>query len=464
MNPTDFRPRNHAIVMGGSMAGLLAARVLSGYYREVTVVERDMFPCTAEQRRGVPQGRHSHGLLAAGHDALDKFFPGISESLSENGAVTGDIARDCRWFFEGGCLSRPTSGLNGLFMTRPMLEAEVRRRVFALPNIVRRDNVAVDVVVMDASAERVTGVRFGGEVLTGDLVVDATGRGSRTPQWLERLGYQKPREDVVQVALGYTTRFFRRLPADLDGDVVAVIAPTPEGKKGGVIAAQEGDRWTVTLFAHFGNYPPEDLGGFIEFARTLPAPYIHEVVRYAEPLGGAASIRFPASIRRHYETLSRFPSGYLVIGDAMCSFNPIYAQGMSVAALEALELDKALADGPGNLEQRFFARSAKVVDVPWSMAVGNDLRMKETMGARSVGVKFINWYISRLHRAAHSDEVTSLAFQKVSNLLEPPPSILHPRVAMRVLWDSLKPRYQRQNISKQLCVSPSKRDVLKSSY
>jgi 2-polyprenyl-6-methoxyphenol hydroxylase-like FAD-dependent oxidoreductase len=447
--------RNHAIVIGGSMAGLLAARVLSDYYRVVTVVERDAFPAGPDNRRGVPQGRHTHGLLAGGRAVLENFFPGISESLLDQGSITGDIAHDCRWFFEGACLSRTMSNLSGLFVTRPLLEAEVRNRVFALPNVRRRDNTAVEALAADARGERITGVKFGPDTLSADLVVDATGRGSRTPRWLESLGYEKPVEETVHVALGYTTRFFRRCPNDLDGDLGAIIPPTPEGKRGGVIVAQEGGRWTVTLLAHFADYPPEDLGGFIEFARTLPAPYIHEVVRHAEPLGEAASTRFPASIRRHYETISRFPSGFLVIGDAMCSFNPIYGQGMSVAALEAIELDKALEEGTANLASRFFARSAKVVDIPWGTAVGNDLRMKETLGARSMGVNLINWYISRLHKAAHTDPHAAVAFLKVSNLLAPPQSIMHPRIALRVLWESARLHWKPSIGAKEVCASVS---------
>jgi 2-polyprenyl-6-methoxyphenol hydroxylase-like FAD-dependent oxidoreductase len=431
MKSTRPKERGHAIVIGASMAGLLAARVLANHFRQVTVVDRDAIPLGAGQRRGVPQGRHTHGLLASGRNVLEKFFPGISAALLADGAVHADVVRDLRWFMEGSCLSRPVSGLNVLLLTRPMLEAAVRERVSGLPNVQVRDDAAISDVAV--SAQRITGVHIGAEALEADLVVDATGRGSRTPQWLEKMGFERPREDEVKVSLGYTTRFFRRLPDDLGGDLGVIIPPTPEGKRGGVMVAQEGGRWTVTLITHFGAPAPEDLDGFVEFARTLPAPYIHEVLRRAEALGDPAVVRFPASIRRRYEGLSRFPSGLLVIGDAMCSFNPIYAQGMSVAALQAAELERTLEENPTDLARRFFARAAKVIDTPWSIAAGADLRMKETVGPRNVAVSFINWYVSKVHQAAHTDPACSLAFHKVSNLLAPPSSLMRPRLAFHAL-------------------------------
>jgi 2-polyprenyl-6-methoxyphenol hydroxylase-like FAD-dependent oxidoreductase len=432
--------RNHAVVIGGSMAGLLAARVLTDHYDRVTLVERDLFPASGENRRGVPQGRHTHGLLASGRQVLDRLFPGISEELISSGALSGDIVGEVRWFNEGGCHRQFASGLTGLLMSRPFLEGVVRSRVMELARVQRRERAAVERIVACADSFRVNGIQIAGEVVPADLVVDASGRGSHSPQWLEALGYRKPQEDRVEIALGYTTRFFRRRPQDLNGDSGAVIPPTPHGKQGGVMLVQEGNRWTVTLVSHFGNYAPAELDGFIEFARNLPAPYIYDVIRDAEPLGDAASARFPASVRWRYERLQRFPEGYLVIGDAICSFNPVYGQGMSVAALESEQLAETLAEGPGNLAKRFFARAAKVVDNPWSIAVGNDLRIPETIGPRNAGVKFINWYMAKLHKAAHQDEVPSLAFHKVANLLAAPPSVMHPRIAMRVLWGNVRSR------------------------
>jgi flavin-dependent dehydrogenase len=428
---------DRALVIGGSMGGLLAARVLADHYKEVTILERDEFPPIGAQRRGVPQGRHTHGLLASGRVAIERLFPGISNELVEAGAVTVDIARDARWFTEGACRVRFKSGLRGLLMTRPLLEGIVRRRLFLLPNIDARQSFQVEDVVVTEDRRQVRGVKGAGAELLADLVVDATGRGSHGPLWLEAMGYPKPVEERVQVDLAYTTRFFRRDRGHLNGDSVVVIPPTPEGKRGGVMLAQEGDRWIVTLIGHFGQAAPLDLDGFVEYARTLPAPYIYEVVRDSQPVSEPVSGRFPASVRYRYERLRQFPVGFLVFGDAISSFNPMYGQGMSVAALEAMELAAALRKDSADLARRFFRRAAKVVDIPWTISVGNDLRMPETVGPRHAGVKFVNWYIAKLQKAAHSERIPAMAFIKVANLLAPPPSVMRPTVVMGVLRGNL---------------------------
>jgi 2-polyprenyl-6-methoxyphenol hydroxylase-like FAD-dependent oxidoreductase len=283
------------------------------------------------------------------------------------------------------------SGLDGLLMTRPLLEGIVRRRLFSLPNIDARQNFQVEGVVVTDDRRQVTGVQGAGTELLADLVVDTMGRGSRAPQWLEAIGYPKPVEERVQVDLAYTTRFFHRDRGHLNGDSVVVIPPTPAGKRGGVMLAQEGDRWTVTLIGHFGPAAP-------------PAPYIYEVVRDSEPVSEPVSARFPASVRQRYERLAWFPDGLLVFGDAVF---PVSTQFMGkacqLAALEAMELAAALREGSRDLARRFFRRAAKVLDMPWSISVGNDLRMPETAGPRNAGVMFVNWYMTKLHKAAHSE-------------------------------------------------------------
>jgi 2-polyprenyl-6-methoxyphenol hydroxylase-like FAD-dependent oxidoreductase len=434
--------QEHAVVIGGSIGGFLAARVLADHYERVTVLERDDFPPVGEHRKGVPQGRHTHGLLASGRLVLEQWFPGFSQELIEAGAVTGDMVATSRWFNEGACLKRFNSGVQGVLATRPFLEARLRQRVLALPNVTSVQNFRALGLTVSSDGQRITGVKGSNTEFAADLVIDSTGRGSHSPEWLAAHGYPKPEEQRVEIALAYTTRFFRRRHEHLQGDVAVIIPPTPNGKRGGVMLAQEGNLWTVTLIGHFGQVPPRELKEFIEYSRTIPAPYIYEVIKEAEPASEPESMRFPASVRHHYEKLDRFPASYLVFGDAVASFNPIYGQGMSVAALQSIELAAVMAEGTHELARRFFRRAAKIVDMPWTISVGNDLRMPETVGPRNASVSFVNWYISKLHKAAHADPVPAKAFMRVANLLAPPSSILNPKVAWRVFVGNVRTAHQ----------------------
>jgi hypothetical protein len=276
------------------------------------------------------------------------------------------------------------------------------------------------------------------DTVAADLVVDATGRGSQSPIWLDRAGFPRPKEEAVRVGLGYTTRIYRRSGDHFNGDLAVICPSAPPKRRGGVALAMEGDRWMVTLFGMLGDHPPTDEDGFVAFAKTLPARDIHDVVSTAEPLTDPVPFRFPQSTRRHYEQIPRFPDGYLVFGDAFCSFNPIYGQGMSSAALQAAELNRCLAAGDGSLALRFFKAASAVVDAPWTMAVGGDLRYDEVEGARTGMVKFVNWYIGKLHIAAAGDPKVALAFHRVANLLDPPPTLMQPSIALRILQGNLK--------------------------
>jgi hypothetical protein len=247
------------------------------------------------------------------------------------------------------------------------------------------------------------------------------------------MGYRKPKEDRIEVNVCYATCYFHRTPDHLDGALLASIPATPNNRHGGIIQAQEGNRWVVTLSARSGETVPTDLGSFIEFAKTLPAPHIYNVISRAEAIGEPQAARFPASLRRRYERMNRFPEGFLVLGDAICSFNPVYGQGMTVAVLEAAELDKALQEEPRKLAQKFFARAAKIVDAPWSMAAGNDLRMPDVPGKRTVVDHLLHWYLAKLNMAARYDISAVIAFQKAKNLLAPPQSLLKPSLMARVL-------------------------------
>lgn len=436
----------HAVVVGASMAGLVAARVLSKRFEHVTVVDRDRLPLADENRAGVPQGRHGHGLLASGFRALEQLFPGLEPDLVAAGAIAGDVIGNVRWFQHGYYKAKFPSGLGGILLSRALLEGTLRRRVRGIPNVSIMEGALVSGLVTDASRERVTGVRLdrsGHETtLAADLVIDASGRASRSPEWLAALGYEAPQVDRVEIDLCYTTRTFRRRPRDLQGDVGAIIAPTPPGQtRVGFMLAMEGNRWIVTIGGWRGDQAPTDPQGFLAFSRTLARPDIYEVIKDAEPLTEAVPFKFRSNVRCRYENLARFPEQYLVMGDAVCSFNPFYGQGMSVAALEGLALDQCLTERPANcpLWSLFFGAAARVVDTPWMIAAGSDFAFDGVTGAKPQGTELVNWYLGRVHRAAASDPTVCRAFFDVANLLEPATALFHPAMVMRVASGCMRP-------------------------
>ncbi|MBM3770409.1 MAG: hypothetical protein FJW27_03805 [Acidimicrobiia bacterium] len=252
---------------------------------------------------------------------------------------------------------------------------------------------------------------------------------------------------LVTAVVVYTTRLFRRDKRHLDGDLGTVVPPTPTGKRGGVLIAQEGDRWTLTLIAHFVPAAGEDIEAFRPFAALLPSRDIEDVLRTAEPIGEAMSARFPASIRRRYERLQRFPEGLVVIGDAICSFNPIYGQGMSVAALEAEALGAVVTEARTRIGLRFFRAAARIVDTPWTTAVESDLRMAEAVGPRSAIGNAINAYVARLQQAAHTDPVLAVRFMRITNLLAHPLSMFAPALMWRVLKGAVARKLRSLNAS-----------------
>jgi flavin-dependent dehydrogenase len=268
------------------------------------------------------------------------------------------------------------------------------------------------------------------EVIEADLVVDATGRGSRAPAWLGALGFGQPEIDRVRVNVGYVTRRYRLGPDGLDGDLACLHGPTPDRPRGGGLARLEDDVWMLTLFGLLGDHPPKDREGFDAFARSLRFPDLHDAVAAAEPIDGPSAYRFQANVRRRYERMQQFPQGFVVVGDAICSLNPIYGQGMTVAALHALALRDHLTPDPG---RRILRELARVTDGPWEMAIGADLAVPGVDGRRSARRRIAGAYVNRLQAAAEHDPRLARAFIRVTGLVDRPDAILHPAIALRVL-------------------------------
>jgi 2-polyprenyl-6-methoxyphenol hydroxylase-like FAD-dependent oxidoreductase len=431
----------HALVIGGSIAGLVSARVLSRHYARVTVIDRDALPDDGRHRKGVPHSLHAHGLLARGRELLEGFFPGLTEDLVAKGARTGDLLADSVWFNHGVYLRQEPSALTGLLISRPLLESYVRRRVMELANVRVLERCEALEPTFDRDAGRITGVVVEREgeryVLDADLVVDTSGRASRGPDWLAALGYELPAVEKVEVGIGYTTRLYRRRPEDAGGKLAVIVRGGAPHYRFGVALAQEGDSWIVSTGGYFGDAAPRDEEGLRAFVQSLPACELGDIVSTAEPISEFRAYRFAASVRRHYERLPRFPAGYLLVGDALCSFNPSYGQGMTTAVLEAKSLEECLAGGTERLAQRFFSAAAAIIDIPWQIAVGNDLSHPMIAGKRTAMGRFLGWYIGKLHRAGAHDARLATRFLEVANLMAPPTALLAPEIALRVLRGNL---------------------------
>ena len=430
-----------AIVLGGSLAGLLTARVLSQYYAHVIIIEKDTVHREPEARKGQPQTRHLHGLLPSGLHIMSRYFTGLLDEITSYGGKVLDFGESMNWYCYGGFRKSFHIDIKTVSISRPLLEHIIRERVLGISNVRLVDNTTAKHLIA-GDKHKITGVvieeKVSGrtESLSADLIIDNTGRGSRAPQWLKELGYAETEVSEVKVNVGYTTRMYKRDPGDpLGKKWIAYTPQAPAETRFGGAFPIEGDKWMVTVGGWHGDHAPAENPGYLEFVKSLPNPDIYNIVSKNEPVSEFVQYKFPLSIRRHYEKLRRFPAGFLVMGDAISSFNPIYAQGMSSASLQVEVLDKLLADNVAEeqLARVFFKRSKKIIDTIWGLATGEDFRYPETIGSRPAGIKLINNYVARMHIATTKDEVVCGAFLKVMGLLKPPASLFHPKILWKVM-------------------------------
>lgn len=430
----------HAIVIGASMAGLLAARVLSDSYDRVTVIDRDVLADgLSENRRAVPQGLHAHGLQPGGQLAIESLLPGLRTEALEAGGLPLNAALDMRMNVGGHDIRRVRIDGDYAVVSRPLLEGLVRRRVRAIENVSIRDRCAVGALIADGG--RVVGVRAkdrapGSEerALHADVVVAASGRGGKVPAWLEAIGYERPVEERIGVDVMYASRHLRRPPGTLGDDRLVLSGATPQRPRCMALVAEEDGRWNLTLQGYGAEHrPPTDDAGFLAFLATVAEPDVLATLAQAEPLSEISTYAFPASLRRRYDKLKRFPDGLLVMGDALCSFNPIYGQGMSVAALEAVALQRCLRDGDRGLAKRFLKAASRPVEHAWKLAGGSDLEMPEVEGEAALPDRIVGRYMNRLLAVAAHDDDVARAFVEVMGMLEPPTALLRPAIARRVL-------------------------------
>jgi 2-polyprenyl-6-methoxyphenol hydroxylase-like FAD-dependent oxidoreductase len=431
----------HAVVLGAGVGGLLAARVLSERFARVTVIERDALPPGPGGRRGVPQGRHVHGFQARGVQILEELFPGLVDELVAAGASRIDDLANLHFRVGGHLLSQASHPMAPVLLaTPPFLEYSLRMRVAAARPVMFRDRLEVATLTHTRRADgsaTITGVCAvppgGGAVdkIAADLVVDTTGRGSRTPVWLGELGYERPVEERIAVRVKYASEPLRLAGATPKRFLIEGRAPQRD--LGVALFGCEHDRWTFTVLGAeraFESATPEWMRGI---ASSMLPPWAMEILRTAEPLGPVATHRHPASVRRRYDRLSRFPDGLVVLGDALCAFNPIYGQGISVAAEQAIALRDVLVAGLPGLARRLFRAAAAPTAAAWDLAAGSDLGYPEVEGDPTLQMRLSSRYVERVLMAAESDPEIARRFMAVAGLVSPPTALFSPRVLARGL-------------------------------
>ena len=433
-----------AVVVGAGIAGLAAAKAIAPHFETVTVFDRDSLPDAPAPRSGTPQARHTHALLAGGHSALDRLFPGLEIDLMEADAVRIRLRRDMRLELPGfDPFPQRDLGYNQFALSRPALERVCRHRVEQEPYIEIRPRARVTEVTASPDNSRAAGVRFEdvrgtAGSLAADLVVDASGRISLIQGFLEAIGWPKPPTVEIGMDQAYSTLVFEK-PEDAPTDWLAVIhAPAPpHSSRHGVLFPMEGRRWTVSLAENHGNAPPGDIDGFMEFVASFRAPTIHRAIRSARRVGDIARFRMPSSVRCGYDRLDRFPRGLIPLGNSICRFPPVYGQGMSVAAQECCVLAGLMKsrrwriDPLDGLAEAFLREVQPLLETPWSHAMG-DLVYPETRGARPPDLEQRLNYGRALVQLAAEDSDIDRIVSEVRALLKPFSALREPKLANRV--------------------------------
>jgi 2-polyprenyl-6-methoxyphenol hydroxylase-like FAD-dependent oxidoreductase len=450
-----------AVVIGGSLAGLMAARVLADRFDAVTILERDRIEDQPALHQSIPQGHHLHTLLLGGQRVMSSLYPGLIEKLATLGAVRCRAGRDIVFYLPTGKAFSMTGtvreprdlGFDITCHSRGLLEYCVRHCTLQHPNVTFAGESAVKGLVYKDG--RVRGLRYTRSgvprALSTDFVVDASGRRSLTPRWLTELGFQPPEAATIGVDMAYASTKFR-VPEGYNEPerLLVVMGPPPEFPNAGIMEIIEDQTWHVTLAGRFGHYPPDDASGFLAFARALHTPKLYDLINDAERVADITAYRFPTSVRRHYERLTTFPEGLVVLGDAISSFNPVYGQGMSSAALQAEAFQQVLAGreagrkGLDGLALDFFPQAAEIIETPWNLAAGRDFAYAETQGQRPTDLEESSRYFADVDALTAQDLEVQRLVVEVLNLAKPLSALREEPLRSRV--EAHKRRHQSKSV------------------
>lgn len=434
---------------------MCTARVLARHFEKIVVLDRDSYPPCGEHRVGVPQSHHAHSLLVRGQKELERLFPGFEAAMLRQGAVKLDAQESFAFLRKWGWARRRKSGFRSLWASRPLFEGVIRSELARIPNVELRQRCsAVGLRIERNGRPRASGVVVhedaGTTTLAADLIVDASGRGSKAPRWFEAAGLEPPRDDVVEPFVGYASRFYRRPPEERrpkhwwwDGLWIEFVAP--DLPRGAVAFPTENNLWLVTAVGFGKDYPPGDEQGFLAFLETLASPIVAEAVKVCTPMSDVVVNRSTTNRFRRYETWKVELDGFLAVGDSVCAFNPVYGHGMSSAAASAGELTRAIATvglGPARLPREHFSNQAKFLRNVWALAAGADFAWPHTAGPRPSGSALLRPYFRLLGESVHCDARIMRRSSRVLHLLDHPSQLLSPAMVGAVLLSTLKRRFR----------------------
>ncbi|WP_099038871.1 FAD-dependent oxidoreductase [Mycobacterium neglectum] len=435
------RSYKHATVIGASLGGLCAARVLSDVCERVTVYERDELPDRPANRNAVPQGRHVHLLMARGAQEFESLFPGLLDDMVADGVPILENRPDCIHFGAAGHVLGTAHRLQDEFTayvpSRPQLEWQIRRRVIAIENV---EIICEGVTepTYDTALGRVTGVLLdSGDAVPADLVVDATGRGTRLPAWLDKWGYPRPREDTVDVGIAYTSHQFH-IPEGLLAEKVVVAGASRAQPVGIGMLFYEDGNWNVTTFGIAKVEPPQTVAQILDLADDILPAHVSAALRRGTPLGEMAFHKYPTSRWRRYDDLERFPAGIIPFGDAVVSFNPTFGQGMTMTAIQAANLRAVIESGEPDLAPRLAKATAKTTWPVWLMTAIGDLALHNATGESKWWYKPVGGLFDQFLGAAETDPVLAEWFLRRFSLLDSLYMVPSPRLVGRTIRHNMK--------------------------
>ncbi len=459
-NSQKAAPFNRAVVIGGSVAGLTAAFVLSKHFDSVTVIERTEGAMQADFPKGVPQARHPHALLLRGERILEGMFPGFREEMLRGGAVTINLGRDLAMRSPHGWLPQYETPLEAIAASRRLMDYTIQQRILDNPKVTFKFNREVTSLCTDDNNQRVIGVQLHNrsngriEEIPAEFVVDASGRSSKAPQWLTQLGFPIPEEQTVNAFPGYATRIYE-VPEHLERDWkgLYIMPNPPHVSRGAIVIPMEGNLWHVCLIGMNRDYPPTDDAGFLSFAQSLVSPDVYDAIKDAKPASPIWGYRHAENRMRRFDQLDRHLEGFVAMGDAVYALNPVYGQGMTLAAIASQLLDQHLAlfaedkhraDFNG-LAVLFQKELHKTLAMPWQTATNEDMRWPDTEGKQALdpASKLIGGYFNAVLKAMpHSPKVTAAFFQ-VQQMIAEPTLLMRPDMMATVMKTNLVQRFSK---------------------